>query len=112
MEKVITADGIVIETKGDTLYFSNIPEEDTWGLFSIKYEDEDTLAQNVSFPRGTWKKVINGETSYCLRDRGEGRHLVFIAFLRERKSSPDYSVQYTYLVDISEDNEAIFPVKG
>ena len=109
MAKVTTQEGINIEAKGDTLFFGNIPESKEWVLFSMKYDGEDTLPQN-KFPRGVWKKVVNGETTFCLRDRGEGRHLLLIAFEEERKGYPDYTMQYTYLVEITADNDVIFPV--
>jgi hypothetical protein len=106
MGKVITDEGITIESSFDTLRISGIPNEDgyRYGLFSIKYNFE-----KESFPAGTWKEIKNGETSYSLKDRGDGDHFVFISFAPRREANPEYTVKYVYGVHISEDNQISFP---
>lgn len=113
MGKIVIDGGITVKEQGDTLLISNIPQsaEYSWGLFSIKYKDGDTLAENM-FPAGVWKKISNGETSYCLRDRGEGMHLVFVSFLSEKRPILDpsqYTARYTFPVYIGENDEVIIP---
>ena len=106
MAKITTDEGIIIEAVDDTLYLKRIPvsEEYNYGLYSIKYSFEDG-----SFPAGTWKKIINGESSYCLKDRGDGEHKVFISFAPRKEVHPEYTVEYVYGVHISEENKVTFP---
>jgi hypothetical protein len=104
--KVITENGIVFEVKGDTMYITNIPqtEEYYWALISIKYNIEE------KYPTGAWKHVINGETTYCLRDRGKGLHRIFIGFMSEENRYKKYTASYSYLLSLTEDNRVQFPL--
>ncbi len=106
MGRVVTEEGITIESREDSLYFSGIAEEESYryGLFSVKYDFE-----HGSFPAGAWKKVKDGKVSFCLRDRGEGNHFVFVAFAAKKEAYPDYTVKYLLRVYLTEDNQLTFP---
>jgi hypothetical protein len=107
MGKVVTDEGITIESTFDSLRISGIPNEDgyRYGLFSIRYKWED----KSTFPPGTWKEIKDGETTYSLKDRGEGGHYVFISFAPRKEAQPEYTAKYVYGVDIAEDNQVTFP---
>ena len=100
MSKLITDAGITIEAKGNTLYISNIPQtgDYKYGVFSLKRGWEKM--ENQTFPSGVWKDVVNGNATYCLVDRGEGEHKVFISFTKEKKEYPDYTMTHVFTIKI------------
>ena len=100
--QVITDEGIIIEAAGDTIFLRGIPDADgyRYGLFSLRRPY--WKMEGEAFPDGVWKKVKGKEASYCLKDRGEGEHEVFISFVPVKKSYPDYTVKYVYKINIGE----------
>lgn len=106
MSKIITDEGIIIETQGDTFYFSGIPNssEYAYAIFSVKY----SWVKDAFYP-GTWKKVKNGQVSFCVRDRGEGSLILWAAFCPEKAANPDYTLSSVYTFGLSEDNVITFP---
>lgn len=105
MSKLVTDAGIIIEARGNTLYISDIPnnEDYKYGVFSLKRAWEKL--ENQTFPAGVWKDVKDGKATYTLVDRGEGEHKVFISFTKEKEAYPKYTMTHVFSISIDSDGD-------